>query len=445
MRRPFDPQQPLIRAPLHNKLARELAMMSEILDDLPAVVELVHADLTRDKQSGKGRMGMTAEQVMRALIIKQMNGFSYEELEFHLADSSSFRAFCRLGEFDKSYSRSTLQENIKKITPVTLEQLNRAMVGYAQRQGLETGAKVRVDSTSVESNIHEPTDSSLLFDVVRTLVRLMKKGRKLGARFHNHQRQAKSRAYQIFNAKKSEDRVPLYRDLLKITENTLKDAEVVVPRLRAQGGAVAEQLAGDLEHFIGLGRKVVDQAYRRVIQDEKVPSSEKLVSIFEEHTDILVKGQREVEYGHKVFVSTGASSLILDCIIEDGNPADKTLAIAMVDRHIERHGVAPKQAAFDGGFASQANLRDMKERGVEDVMFSKTCGLDPAEMVSSTIVFRALRHFRAGVEACISFLKRSFGMSRCTWSGPTSFRAYVWSAVVSANALLLARLRLASA
>ncbi len=166
-------------------------MMSEILDALPGVVELVHADLTRDKQPGKGRTGMTAEQVLRALIIKQMNGFSYEELEFHLADSSSFRAFCRLGELDKSYSRSTLQENIKKITPAS-QQLNRAMVEYAKRQGIETGAKVRVDSTSVESNIHEPTDSSLLFDVVRTLVRLMKKARKLGARFHNHQRQAKA-------------------------------------------------------------------------------------------------------------------------------------------------------------------------------------------------------------------------------------------------------------
>lgn len=169
-----------------------------------------------------------------------MNGFSYEEMEFCLADSSSFRAFCRLGEFDKSYSHSTLQENIKKIMPATLEQLYRAMIEYAKGQEIETGDNVRVDSTSVESNIHEPTDSSLLFDVVRTLVRLMKKGRKFGARFHNHQRQAKSRAYQIFNTKKNEGRVPLYRDLLKITESTLKDAEAVAQRLRAQGEAVAE-------------------------------------------------------------------------------------------------------------------------------------------------------------------------------------------------------------
>lgn len=444
MRRPFDPQQPLTRPPLHNKLAQELAMMSEVLDGLPGVVELVHADLTRDKQPGKGRTGMTAEQVLRTLIIKQMNGFSYEELEFHLADSSSYRAFCRLGEFDKAYSRSTLQENIKKISPATLEQLNRALVEYAKRQGIETGEKVRVDSTAVESNIHEPTDSSLLFDVVRTLVRLMKKGRKFGARFHNHQRQAKRRAYQIFNARKSEDRLPLYRDLLKITEDTLNDAEAVAQRLRTHAVPMAEQLAGELEHFAGLGRKVIAQTYRRVVQEEKVPSSEKLVSIFEEHTDILVKGQRDVQYGHKVFLSSGASSMLLDCVVEDGNPADSTLAITMVDRHIERHGSAPRQAAFDGGFASQGNLRGLKERGVEDVMFSKTCGLDPAAMVSSSGVFKALRNFRAGVEACISFLKRSFGMGRCTWSGATSFKAYVWSAVVAANALLLARHRLAS-
>lgn len=124
----------------------------------------------------------------------------------------------------------------------------------------------------------------------------------------------------------------------------------------------------------------------------------------------------------RLFVSFGASSMLLDCIIEDGNPADSTLAITRVDRHIERHSAAPRQAAFDGGFASQANLRGMKDRGVEDVMFSKTCGLDPAEMVSSSVVFKALRNFRAGVEACISFLKCRFGMGR--WHWPAVVRAW---------------------
>ena len=190
-------------------------------------------------------------------------------------------------------------------------------------------------------------------------------------------------------------------------------------------------------------RRVVDQARRRVLEGESVPSPEKVVSIFEPHTDIIVKGGREVEYGHKVCLTSRASSMVLDCVVLEGNPADSTLPIEMTERHGEILGEVPDAAAFDGAFASQANLRAIKKLGVEDVAFSKRCGLALSEMVRSSWVYKRLRNFRAGIEGVISFLKRCFGLGRCMWRGFASFRAYVWGSVLSANLLIMARHALA--
>lgn len=428
-----------------NRLAEELLQMSEILDALPEIVELVHADLVRDTHPAIGRPGMSADQVLRALILKQMNGFSYDELEFHLADSLSYRAFCGFGEHDKPVKRSTLQENIKKLTPETLESINRALIAYANRTGIESGSRVRVDATGVESNIHPPTDSSLLYDVIRTLLRLMKKGRRLGVDCRSHKKRAKRLAYRIFNAKDAVVRRALYEELLLLAEDGLGQAVAAIELLHAEGGARAGRLAAELAHFVELGRAVVQQTSRRVLHGETVPATEKVVSIFEEHTDILVKGQRDLVYGHKVYVTSGSSSLVLDCVIEDGNPADSALTSRMIARQVALYGAPPRQTAFDGAFASKENVKQLKNLGVEDVVFTKGCGLDRSEMVSELWVYRLLQHFRAGIEATISFLKRCFGLDRCLWRGKISFKVYVWSSVVAANLLLLARRQLGTA
>ena len=157
-----------------------------------------------------------------------------------------------------------------------------------------------------------------------------------------------------------------------------------------------------------------------------------------------MKGSPEVDYGHKICLTTGPSSLVLDCIVLEGNPADKTLAAGMMERHREIFGEVPEQAAFDGGFASRANLTELKKMGIEDVMFSKRCGLEIHEMVRESWVYKCLRDFRAGIEGCISFFKRSFGLSRCTWKSFGSFKAYVWASILSANLLTFARHRLAA-
>ncbi len=412
---------------------RELRRISGLLDQMPEAAALVYDDLVaHGPDTLTGRPGLTGDQALRLLIIKQMNGFSYERLAFHMADSRSLRAFCGFGIDEKSPRKSALQNNIKRIQPETLELINRLVLEEARVQDIEKGRVVRVDCTVVESDIHEPSDSALLFDCVRVLARLMERGRdQADTVFVNHTRQAKRRSLGVLNAKTKKKRKQLYRKLLKVTRNTVEMAE----NMAGAGCDIAVQL----RHYTRLAAMVIDQTERRVLQEESVRADEKVVSIFEEHTDIIIKDRRDTYYGHKICLTSGKSGLFLDCVIEDGNPADSTLAVEMVDRQQTIYGRPPRQAAYDGAFASKANLSDLKAAGVQDVMFSKKRGLKVEDMAKSSYVYKKLRDFRAGVEGMISFLKRCFGVGRCTWRGLESFKSYVWGSVVSANLLVLAR------
>jgi IS5 family transposase len=450
MRR-IQPDQLVLVPAFHNHVhSRELQEMSRILDEHPEAAKWVHNDLVgnsaRKVSSRRGREGMSGEQVLRVILVKQLGGFSYDELEFHLADSISYRAFCRFDIGRPIPNQKTLQRNVKKVEALTLEKINVALVEHAIAAEIDDISKLRVDCTVVETNIHDPTDSSLLVDSVRVLVRLMDRAQEyVDAPFTNHRRRAKRRGIGILNARTQEDRVPLYQDLLKVTNKTVAAADRVIAELTSKYSPqkltdpLAVGLLDSLQHYVALSRRVVTQTHRRVVLGETVPSGEKLVSIFETHTDIIVKDRRDTLYGHKLCLATGASGLITDCHVEKGNPADSTLAVSMVERHMERHGRAPQQVCFDGGFSSRANLEEIKRLEVGDVVFAKAKGINVAEMTSDEKTFRSLRNFRAGIEATISFLKRCVGWTRCAWRSLRSFTAYTWASVVTANLLLIAR------
>jgi len=438
-------QLPLMQEYIEHEHAAELSAMSQALDDCPNVLQQVEQDLVAGHDASLGRRGLSADQVVRALVIKQLNGFSYAELAFHLADSTCYRRFCRIGSLEKSPSKSTLQENIKRVSASSLEAISRQLVLLAKREGIETGDTIRGDCTPVESTIHPPTDSWLLWDTERVLIRELKRSREFGVQFTNHKRRVKRLWLAITNVNCREDRALLYRDLVKMVKETLKDAQRAISTLSGIDDERGQCIRIQLQHYVDLGCRVVDQSCRRVFEGESVPSQEKIVSIFETHTDILVKGRRKVDYGHKICLTTGVSSMVLDCMILEGNPADKILATEMIRRHQDIYGEAPSQAAFDGGFASKANVVELKAMGVEDIAFSKRCGLAIHEMVTQSWIYKRLRDFRAGIEGCISFLKRSFGLSRCSWKGFQSFKAYVWGSILSANLLIFARHKIASA
>jgi IS5 family transposase len=255
---------------------------------------------------------------------------------------------------------------------------------------------------------------------------------------------------KIKNAKKPEERQKAYKDLLHIAEQVRGYALEAISALDSYASEGEQirfvcNLTEELKRAIGLFERIIDQARRRVIYGEKVPASEKVVSFFESHTDIIQKGQREIVYGHKVFLAGGKSGLILDCLIESGNPADSDLFIPMLKRQEHFYGKPPLQTAADGDFASLDNLNRAKQMGVKDVSFSKKRGLSVLEMVKSHWVYKMLKNFRAGIEANISRLKRVFGLTRCTWSQWEGFKQYVWSAVVSYNLAVLAKLKSAKA
>ncbi len=454
MRKKWDEQISLWHYLPKNRVSQELRGISEIIDAHPEILERIYNDLAQSHRVDTGREGMTAEQVLRCAVLKQYRSLTYEELEFHLQDSQSFRAFAKL-RTGQNPSTSTLQENIKALSVESWMAVHEATLQHAQREGLEKGRKARIDSTAVETDIHRPTDSTLLQDGIRIITRRLAEGQEFSPRpgytFADHNRRAQKRGLEILHARKEAVREKAYQDLLNLASRVRGYALMAIAVLydyrhedpgeclRAQG------LAKKLEEAVGILTRVIGQTERRVLQGETVPAGEKVVSFFESHTDIIVKSRRETQYGHKVFLTGGTTGMILDCVIERGNPNDTILFPLLLERQERLYNRPPRQVTADGGFASQENLREAKRRGVKDVAFAKRKGLSVLDMVKSSWVYKQLKNFRAGIEANISQLKRSFGFSRCDWTGWLGFKQYVWSALVSYNLLVLARLKSAIA
>ena len=432
-----------------HEIGRELKAMSAWLDEHLDLLDWVAADVKQRNVEETGRKGLTIESVLRCAILKQYRQLSYEDLVFCLLDSTSCQTFARLtlGWFPK---KTTLQSCISAISDVTWEQIHQRLLRSAEKAKKERGEMLRIDSTVTESPIHAPSDSTLLWDSVRVLVRLLKHAEELAEGltridYRNHQRVAKKRTRAICYSRGQDKKASLYRDLIEVTRKSLgyvEDASLKLLGVMPFEPMACEMWQLQFKHYKPLILKVIDQAERRIFQGEKVASTEKIVSIFEEHTDIIVKGSRDIQYGHKLNLSTGRSGLILDVVIEEGNPADSDRFLPMLDRHIEQYGKAPRQMAADGGYASTANLREAKELKVQDVVFHKKRGLHVQEMARSPWVYRKLRNFRAGIEAGISCIKRAYGLGRCTWKGLKHFRAYVWSSVVAHNLALFGQLKL---
>lgn len=453
MRKTHEKQLPLKEtAPVHPKV-KELEEIGRILDQNSSIYDLALQDFGVSTHA-TGATGMSAEQVLKAAIIKQMEGFSYEELAFHLSDSKTYRNFCKF-EYGRQYAKSTLNGAIKVISAETWEAVNAILINAASAEDIEQGEKVRIDCTVVESNIHDPFDSELLWDGIRVITRLLNQAKKGLEGFQScltdHTRRSKKRRTGILNAKDAKQRKKQYKDLIKVAEKTVGYAETVLRSLGGFHASTLEQAAlgsgirEQLQHYLPLVRQVICQATRRVLDGESVPAAEKLVSIFEPHTDIIRKDRRETYYGHKICLTGGASNLILDCRILSGNPADSTLTQGMLERQEELYGRPPRKVALDGGFASKENLEAARQQGIPDVCFAKGRGLKEEEMCRSSSAYKALRKFRAGIESGISWLKRSFGLNRCLWKGLESFKSYVWASIVSANLLTLARAKLATA
>ena len=441
MRRKRENQLPLSGLWPGHRLAQELKAVSKILDDNPSILGLVLHDLCDTAGSGQGAPGLSAEQVLRAAILKNWHQLPYTKLAFLLSDSQSFRRFARL-PWQWTPSASCLQDNISRIQAGTWQQINRLLVQWAEGQGLERGRKIRADATAVESPIPYPRDSQMLSDSVRVLTRWLRRlARPHKIVFSDHRRRAKRRCLNLANHR-GKRRLRAYRDLLKVARKTAHYAKRALRQADRFTDLPSLVIAGQLRHYLDLTKKIIHQTERRVLRGETVPAAEKVLSLFEEHTDIIKKKRRETVFGHKLFLTGGVSGLMLDAEVVRGNPNDAGQFQPWMRRQYDLYGRWPRQVSCDGCFASRSHLEWAKKQGVQDVAFAKKRGLKVPEMVRSSWVYRQLRRFRAGIEGCISWLKRVFGLGRCTWKGWPHFQQYVYLSIISFNLLVLARLLL---
>lgn len=418
--------------------------LSQMLDAHQSdILPLLEEDFRLESAKPTGRKGLSVESTFRCMMLKQITGVSYEMLAFHLADSSSYRAFARL-ERDCQPGKSALSVNIRRLKPKTLQAVFNRLGVAAFEQGIMKVDCLRIDSTVVRSNIAPPSDSKLLDDGIRVLSRLIAKSRErtgVKLRLTDYRKRSKSLAARIFYAKKTEKEA-LYPQLISMAKRVLTQTDKAIEQVQRQGeeSVPLQTWINQVVHYRTLLEQVIDQAQRRVLNGEKVLASEKIVSLFEPHTDIIVKGPREIQYGHKINLSTDKSGLITALRIEEGNPADTERFMPMIEAHQSQYGYVPKTTITDGGYASLDNLKQGKELGVKRVGFHKKKGISVSAMGLKEKTLKKLRDFRAGVEGNISELKRAFGASKAFWKGEDGFMSYVWASVISYNLVRLVRL-----
>ena len=414
----------------------ELALIDTILNENPRLYEIIALDIMDlNKSSEMGRQDSpTIEQVVRAALYKELKKLDYRELEYAQEDSRICGAFIKL-EGRLPFSFEVFHKYISRIRGERLRalmvEINRIMM---QEEGIEDGKSLRTDSTVVETDIHYPTNNSLIWDCIKTSHRLLKKLEEAGKirKVRNYQRQGKKNEFKINNTKKKEKRAELFKKQLKLFRCSINQVSKVVGGVVTGVDLGVISIVAELKGLLPKMEKVYDISYRHEVLGESVPNSEKIFSIYECHTDILVKGAREVSFGHKVNLTTGRSNLILDCEVVDGNPKDSNLYEGVLERVRSDYGIRPRDMVSDGAYASLRNQEKAKGYGIVNIVFNKIVG-SLKNVVSSVQMETRLKKWRSGMEAVISNLKRGFHLFRCEWKGRDHFDAKVLWSVIAYN------------
>jgi IS5 family transposase len=435
-----------------------LQSISDFLDEHEEMIEAVRRDLERGlKNRETGRSGLTPSQVLRSFILMRVKNWDYRELRERIADGYTLRQFtdfyCQLVPKHDAFNRA-----FHRLTPETLKAVNELVVQAAVDLGLEDGNQLRVDTTVVQTDIHHPTDNTLLWDVVRVVTRLVGRLRNAVQQrikgFRNRTRAARRRMQEIqrmSSKERHERQVEKYRELIGVTEEVVNSAQKVVERTqRARGkDLVAEmaipELRKEIDHYCELGERVIDQARRRVLQGEQVPNAEKIYSIFEAHTDLIKRGKvrTPLEFGHKVFLAESAHGLITQYEVLEGNPNDEQHVEPSLKHHKKMFGHVPELFGTDRGFFSEKNVKLCERKGVKVVCIPQCGGQKTEERkkIEKSPDFREGQRFRAGIEGTISVLFRGRGMKRCLAEGRKRFELWVGAAVLANNLMRIAALQ----
>src|SRR5246127_190819 len=426
-------------------LEPSLAAIADFLDEHEKIVEAIRGDLRCGlKRPDTGRKGLTPQQVLRSLILMRVKNWDYRELRERIADGLTLRQFADFNA-QPVPKHDAFQRAFTRLTPQTLKLINELLVQAAVAIGLEDGSKLRVDTTVVATDIHHPTDNTLLWDVVRVVTRLVGRLADTIERpikgFRNRTRAARRRMLAIqrmTTTQRQTQQRGKYRELIGIAEEVVERTRRGLRHTRkvrakdVPSQLALEELRRQIEHYCGLGERVIDQARRRVLQGEQVPNAEKIYSIFEPHTDLIKRGKvrTPVEFGHKVFLAESAQGLITQYEVLKGNLPDEVHVASSLQRHRQAFGQAPQLYGSDRGFFSEQNLASCKHAGVKVICIPQRGGERTArrEAYEKSTVFKDGQRFRAGIEGRISVLFRGRGMKRCLAEGRDRFELWVGAA-----------------
>jgi len=448
-----------------DKLFEEIAVHFPKMDPILAKVDghledeelyqLIKADLAkrRPKTLETGRNSTPVEVALRMLVVKRLYRYSYAETEQYVSDSLVLRQFCRV-YLNRVPDDTTLIRLANLIRAETLENFNARITELAVKSKVTNGKKLRTDGTVIETHIHAPSDSRQLADSVRVLARTIGRARKvLQTRkdsvadvvvdFTAAARRTARKIGEILRKRTDEAKEAgkqQYQELLDMTEKTIQQATKTSEQLELQIGKTAQRLKRTLATFIPLTEKVVDQTKRRILKDESVPAQDKVLSIFEPHTDIICRGKENhpVEYGHKVWLNEVDGGIVTHFRILDGNPNDETQWEPSLKAHVETFGQPPEQASADRGLYSASNEKFAKDLGIQHVVLPKRGYKSKARREhESQEWFVEGRKWHAGVEGRISVLKRAHGLGRCLNHGLPGFERWIgWSVIVGNLAVM---------
>lgn len=428
----------------------ELAAIDRLLDD-DGLYRLIRQDFSQryPKTLDTGRDSSPVEVLLRLLTVKRLYGFTYRETEWQVRDSLVLRWFCRV-YWEPVPDYSTVDKWAMTLKAETLHAFNERVTALATTLKVTHGRKLRTDGTVVETNIHYPTDSSLLADGVRILSRTLKRTQAVVGEvveqskslFRDRSRSAKKQAHQIANAARQrsvaahEQMQQAYQRLVTTTRATVRQAQRVVTALKNQTSQSAQQLVTTFETYVPLVEQVLNQTVQRVFQGEIVPATEKIVSLFEAHSDIIrrKKPGKETEFGHKVWLDEVEGGLVSHWQVLAGNPPDDEQWQPAIDHHLVQFGHPPWQVSADRALYSPTNEAYAHKKGVTHVILPKAGRKDDARRFHEQQPwFQRGRRFHAGVEGRISVLKRKYQLDRCLDHGQTGFDKWVGWGIIANN------------
>ena len=425
----------------------------QVLDDDQLLTTVYEALVNRSPKSRtRGRRGTPAEVVLRLLLLKHVRNWSYEAVEREVRANLVYRSFTRVGG-GKVPDDTVMNKWALALGPEVIENLHKRVVAIAQEKKVVEGRKMRIDTTVVETNIHYPTDSSLLGDGVRVLTRAMKRIAATvgdaGAKLRDRSRSVKYRILEIGRAARSKGGAGKER-LQQGYEKLLASVSRVVGQAKCFSREIAtgvktsrdvfkqaalEGLRKELDTMAPRVKQVMQQARARVFGgDTHVP--EKLVSIFEPTTEIIRKGKasKPTEFGKMVKIQEGENQIITSFEVYETRPNDSALLIPAIESHEEQLGRTPRVVAGDAAFYSAANEKEAHEKGVKRVCVpNRSTKSAERKREQRKRWFKQGQRWRTGCEGRISVLKRRHGLRRCLYKGDAGMKRWVGLGVIADN------------